>query len=73
VSYGEILGDESTMYIRVTVLSHFFQYYSGFILYHCVYVCMFCILPFDFVNYLSYILIVMLCIFIIMLCVLWLA
>jgi hypothetical protein len=24
VNYGEVLGDKSTMYVRVTVLTHFF-------------------------------------------------
>jgi hypothetical protein len=65
--YGEVLGDKSTMYIRMTVLSHFFQYSSGFILYR-IYVCMFWMLLFKFVNYVFWfrlcILIVMLCIFI---------
>jgi hypothetical protein len=39
------------MHIRVTVLSHFFQYSSGFILYHCIYGSMFYVLLFKFVNY----------------------
>jgi hypothetical protein len=40
------------MYIRATVLFiTFFKYSSGFILYHCVYGCMFCMLMFYFVNY----------------------
>jgi hypothetical protein len=30
VSYGEVLGDKSTMYIRVTVLSHFFSIFFWF-------------------------------------------
>jgi hypothetical protein len=69
VSYGEVIGDKSTMYIRVTVLSHFFQYSSGFMLYHCIYGCLFCILLFNFVNYVF----LLFCIFIIMLRVLLLA
>jgi hypothetical protein len=53
VSYGEVLGDKSTMYIRVTVLFFtFFLYLSGFILYHCIYGCVFYMLLFDFVNHL---------------------
>jgi hypothetical protein len=52
VSYGEVPGDKSTMYIRVTVFSRFFQYFSGFILYHVMYGCMFFMLLFTFVNYL---------------------
>jgi hypothetical protein len=78
VSYGEVHGDKSTMYVRVTVfLIAFFQYSSGFTLCHCIYGCMFCMLLFDFVNFenyvflfLLYILIIMLCIFICTLCVL---
>jgi hypothetical protein len=43
VSYGEVLGNKITMYIRVTVLFiTFFQYSSGFILYHCIYGCVLC-------------------------------
>jgi hypothetical protein len=51
VSYGEVLGDKSIMYIKVTVLSHFFPCSSGFILYYCIYECMFCMVLFSFVNY----------------------
>jgi hypothetical protein len=44
VSYGEVLVDKSTMYTRMTVLFiTFFQYSSDG--------CMFCILLFNFVNY----------------------
>jgi hypothetical protein len=32
-------------------LSHFFQYYAGFSLYHCINGCMFCTLVFNFLNY----------------------
>jgi hypothetical protein len=47
VSYSEVLGD-----IRVTVLFiTLSQYFSGFILYHCIYGCMFCVLLFNCVNY----------------------
>jgi hypothetical protein len=52
VSYGEVVGDKSTMYIRVTVLFiKFFQNASGFILYHRIYGCMFCVLLFNYVHY----------------------
>jgi hypothetical protein len=52
VSYGEVLGDKRTMCIRVTVLFiTFMQYSSGFILYHCTYGCVFCVLLFNFVIY----------------------
>jgi hypothetical protein len=68
VSYGEVFGDKITVYVRVTLFITFFQY-SCFNLYHCTYGCMFCMLLFDFVNYVF----LLLCIFIIMLCVLLLA
>jgi hypothetical protein len=72
VSYGEVLGDKSTMYVRVTVLFiTFFQYSSGFILYHFIYGWMLCMLLFNFVNYVFLLLcniFLLLCIFIIMLC-----
>jgi hypothetical protein len=52
------------MYIRVTVLSCFwFPYFSGFILYR-MYGCMFCMLLFNFVNYLF----LMLCHVLLLLC-----
>jgi hypothetical protein len=51
VSYGEVLGGKSTMYIRGDCFITFFQYSSGFMLYHCVYSCMFCMLLFNFANY----------------------
>jgi hypothetical protein len=51
VNYGEVLGDKSTMYIRVTVLSHFFNILMVLffiILYMAV--CLYA--SFNFVNYL---------------------
>jgi hypothetical protein len=76
VGYGEVLGDKSTVCIRVTFIT-FFKYSSGFIVYCCMHGCMFFMFLFNFVNYLLllllYIIIVMECIFIIMLYVLLLA
>ena len=35
----------------VVSLTHFFSFSFDSILYHCIHVCMFCTLPFNFVNY----------------------
>ena len=37
-------------YMSVSLVT-FFSYYFGSILYHCIYGCMFCMLLFNFVNY----------------------
>jgi hypothetical protein len=58
------------MHIRVTILFiTCFQYSSGYILYHCIYGCMFFTLQFNFYQYI----LISLRNFIIMLCVLLLA
>jgi hypothetical protein len=77
VSYGEVLGDKSTMYIRVTVLFiTFFKYSAGFILYRCIYGCVLCVLLFNCVNYLFLLLcyiFLLLCYVFLLCCVLLLA
>jgi hypothetical protein len=48
----KFLGTKSTMNIRVTVLFiTFFQHSSGFIVYDFMFGFMFCVLLFNFVNY----------------------
>jgi hypothetical protein len=65
VGYGEVLGDKSTMCIRV-ILSHFLKHSFGFIVYRYTYGCMFFVLLFNFVNdlfLLCYILLLLLYVF----------
>jgi len=38
-------------YLAVSIITFFFLYSFGSILYHCVYGCMLCMLLFNFVNY----------------------